>query len=299
MSPAALVLAYCLLIVAASLVGGWLPSRVELTHTRLQVVMSFVAGLMLGVSLFHMLPHATREISIDRAIWWLMLGLMTMFFLVRVFDFHHHGPTEASDAEAAHGHSHGHDLERQHGRQHSGHHHPHDSRSRLSWVGVALGLSLHTAIDGIALAADVSANTGALKLAGLGTFLAISLHKPLDALSITSLMAAGGWPLRARQTVNASFALMCPLGAVLFAIGFAGRHEAVGCALAFSAGVFLCVSLGDLLPELQFHSHDPVKLSAALVLGLALAYGVDKLEHYGHQPIRPRVMSTQPPLSLP
>ena len=49
-------------------------------------------------------------------------------------------------------------------------------------------------------------------------------------------------------------------------------------ALAFSAGTFLCIALSDLLPELQFHQHDRVKLSAALLAGIALAWGAARVE---------------------
>jgi zinc and cadmium transporter len=52
----------------------------------------------------------------------------------------------------------------------------------------------------------------------------------------------------------------------------------VGCALAFAAGVFLCISLADLLPELAFHSHDRLPLTAVLLLGIALAWGIGFLE---------------------
>jgi zinc and cadmium transporter len=52
----------------------------------------------------------------------------------------------------------------------------------------------------------------------------------------------------------------------------------VGATLAFSAGVFVCISLSDLLPELEFHAHDRVKLSLALLLGVAAAYGIGYLE---------------------
>ena len=38
---------YLALIVLASLGGGWLTARMRLTHTRMQLIMSFVAGLML------------------------------------------------------------------------------------------------------------------------------------------------------------------------------------------------------------------------------------------------------------
>jgi zinc and cadmium transporter len=142
------------------------------------------------------------------------------------------------------------------------------------------------------LAANVVAESEHLAggvLLGVGTFLAIALHKPLDALTITVLMRKGGWSGAATQLVNGSFALMCPLGALLFWLGIqeaTGQKDlVVGAALAFSAGVFLCISLGDLLPELQFHSHDRLKLSAALLLGVALAYGIGFLEPmHAHAP---------------
>lgn len=56
------------------------------------------------------------------------------------------------------------------------------------------------------------------------------------------------------------------------------QHTFVGCALGFSAGVFLCISLGDLLPEVQFHKHDRVVLSIALLLGVAAAYAIGFIE---------------------
>jgi zinc and cadmium transporter len=247
----------------------------------MQVIVSFIGGLMLGVSLFHLLPHGVvLTQSLDRGIWWMVVGLLTMFFLIRVFRFHQHATGEAEGhdhgaGEFADGHAHGHDHDAAHGQV----------AHRLSWVGVAVGLAIHSLIDGIALGAAVVAEVqhGAV-LPGFSIFLVIALHKPLDALSITSLMAAGGWSARLRQVVNVGFATMCPLGAALFAIGVGDQQDvAIGCALAFSAGVFLCISLGDLLPELHFHTHDRLKLSIALLLGIATSYAVGYLEPHAHE----------------
>jgi zinc and cadmium transporter len=188
-----------------------------------------------------------------------------MFLLIRTLDFHHHEPVRGPEGHESHG----------------GHGHPAAPASRLSWAGVALGFALHTTIDGIALAASVRAESGHDDTAapGLGTFLAVLLHKPLDALAVVSLMAAGGWSARACLLANLLLAFLCPLGAAVFWSGAGGDHDAaVGCALAFSAGVFLCISLADLLPELQFHSHDRLKLSLALLLGVALAYAIGFVE---------------------
>lgn len=268
---------YSIAIIIASLLGGWLPALVNMTHTRTQMIMSFVAGLMLGVALYHLLPHGLAQLgggarAIDTAVWWVMLGMILMLLLLRLFHFHQH---DFSDEEPAirehlpgeHEHVHGHDAPA-HG--HSAH--------PLSWVGVALGLGLHTLIDGVALGASVTSGAlhgGIAGWAGLGVFLAIVLHKPLDALSITSMMKAGGWSGRAQAMANIGFALLCPLGALLFFWGVTQLPQqalVLGCALAFSAGVFLCISLGDLLPEVHFHSHDRIPLTLLFLLGICLAY---------------------------
>ena len=144
---------------------------------------------------------------------------------------------------------------------------------------------LHSLIDGVALAAAIEVEAfgeTAFASYGLGTFLAVVLHKPLDSMSISSLMLLGGWSKTWRLAVNVGFALICPLGAVLFFFGLekvtASQHALVGCSVAFAAGVFLCISLADLLPELQFHSHDRFNLSAALLAGVALAYAIGFFE---------------------
>jgi hypothetical protein len=58
---------YCALIVGASLFGGWLPRRLQMSHTRMQVTISLIAGLMLSIGVFHMLPHALEELGDEGA----------------------------------------------------------------------------------------------------------------------------------------------------------------------------------------------------------------------------------------
>ncbi len=244
-----------------------------MTHTRTQVVMSFVSGLMLGVAFYHLLPHSIAWVggpaAADVSAWWLMIGLIVMLVLLRMFHFHQHDFSEDE-----------HNLECDH------HHHADKPLShRLSWVGIALGLGLHTIIDGVALGAVIQGESSAGAVSGLlgvGVFLAILLHKPLDAMSITAVMSAGGWSASSRTLANIGFALMCPLGALLFFFGVdylsSGREYAVGAALAFSAGAFICIALSDLLPEVQFHSHDRLKLTVAFLLGIVLAYAIGGIE---------------------
>ena len=303
MSPALLLSAYCLLILLASLAGGWIPLFVRLTHTRMQVATSFVSGLMLGVGLLHLMPHAWEELqSIDRTAWWLLGGFLLMFFIQRFFHFHHHDVPEENDPDHPHA---------DHGHDHEPHAHAAHSPARtvavqpahhMSWSGAALGLTLHTLINGIALGASVAAeaHNGGSGLLGLGTFLVIILHKPFDAMAIGTLMAVGGWSRISRHVVNGLFAQAIPAGVLLFYLGagqFTGTsHVFLGSALAFAAGTFLCIATSDLLPELQFHAHDRVKLSVALLAGLVLAAGIGKLEPSGHEHLDSPAM---PPAQAP
>lgn len=279
---------YCICVAGASLLGGALPALIHLTHRRTQLIMSFVGGLMLGVALLHLLPHALHELeSIDRVTGWTLGGLISMFLMIRVFHVHAHEHGDTSDVEEHHHHAG--PCEHHHGAGDPiSAHHP------FSWLGLALGLAVHTLIDGLALGAAVIAEAHeqhGFALFGLGTFLAVALHKPLDALSITSLMAAGRWSRPAIMTANVLFALLCPIGAAAAGYGFSGSagHAALGAALAFSAGVFLCIALADLLPEVTFHAHDRLPLTCALLLGITLAWAIGYLEpphahqHLDHQ----------------
>lgn len=271
---------YCALVLLASLVGGWLPLFVRLTHTRLQMAISLVAGLMLGIALLHFLPDAAEQLhSLDRTLEWVLGGFLAMFFLQRFFHFHHHDLPEGDPEDCCH-----HDDNHDH-VQHA-HTLADKSAKQLSWVGTALGLTLHSLLDGLALAAAVEVQSrGHAGLAGLGVALAVIFHKPFDAMAVSTLMTVSGRSQFSRQMLNGLFALATPLGVVLFYFGashFADSNAVfLGCALAFCAGTFLCIACSDLLPELQFHSHDRFKLSLALMAGLAVAVLIGHIETSG------------------
>ena len=265
-----------------------LPEWLRLTHRKMELAVSLVAGVMLGVAVLHLLPHALATAPTDGGpdryagiMLWMLAGFLAMFFVERFLCFHHHeAPGDADDP------SHGCDHQPHcHEAGHVGHGHD------ITWSGATLGLTLHSVMAGVALAASVmhASMQASQTLAGFGAFLAILLHKPFDAMTIAMLMAKGGWSPQARCVVNALFSLAIPLGVALFYLGAMSGHTTdanalVGHALAFSAGVFFCISMSDLLPELQFHHHDRLKLSAALLLGLALAYAACRLESHNHSP---------------
>jgi zinc and cadmium transporter len=293
MGPTTAIVLFCACIVAASAAGGMVPLLVRLDHRRMQFGLSFVSGVMLGVAVFHMVPHAlmARMESIpegsdphgafDPLMLAIAVGFLAMFFLQRFAHFHQHEAPEPACDDPMHGHA---------GHEH--HHHAHEAPvGRLTWAGAAVGMGLHSLLEGVALAASIEAgaamgDSGAI--AGIGTFLVILLHKPFDAMTIATLFSAGGGSRGRAFLVSALFALLVPVGAALFLAGVTASGDAaslVPLALAFSAGTFLCIAAADILPEVQFHRHDRVALSAALLLGLGMALAIGRLEaatHDGH-----------------
>ena len=224
-----------------------------------------------------------------------------MFFVQRYLHFHHHDvPEEApethghEEAGVSSAHKHG-----EHGREPTL---ADKSARRLSWVGAALGLTLHTLLDGIALAASVELDRRAGQahgLPGFGTFLVIFLHKPFDGLAVGTLLAVGGTSRSLRHWVNGLFALANPAGLLLFYLGADRLSQAaphfLGAVLAFAAGTFVSIATSDLLPELQFHAHDRGKLSLALLVGVGVSTLIGRFEPAGHgtEP-QPSQMQIQP-----
>ena len=249
---------YSVIIVLASAIGGIIPFYFKFSHRTIQMILSFVAGIVLGISVLHLFPHSLEKSSdVHETCMWLLSGVLFMFLVERFFSFHHH---EVEDETPTCSHSH-----------------------KLTWTGVTVGLSVHSLIAGLGLAAAVSgasseSHTGSLL--GLSTFIAILVHKPFDSLTISALLALGSQSKLKAVIVNSLFSLMVPFGIILYFLGMEPSAY-LSETLAFCAGVFLCISLSDVLPELHFHHHDRLALSFCLLCGIGLAFCLLLLEHSG------------------
>jgi zinc and cadmium transporter len=281
---------------AASLLGAGVQGLLAGSHLRVQTMLSFVGGLMLGMGLLHLLPHAVIQTGqLDRSMWAMLLGVLVIFLLMRFGHVHSHEPGVAClDTQADDGHQHAHD----HHHDHSGHHHgrreqgpaPH-AEHRTRWMTLLLGLALHGVVDGVAVASAVRIGVGhdpVPVVPGLGVLVVVLLHKPIDAVALSATMASAGASAPRRRMIGLLFALVTPAAAVLAYAGLIEQPAWAGYALAFSAGAFLCVALADLMPELQFHSHHRGRLTAGLLagIGLALLLGAFEGHNHGHGPER-------------
>jgi zinc and cadmium transporter len=254
-------------ILAGALAGGVLPLLGR--RRRNDWMLSFSAGVMLGAAFFHMLPEAAEGAGLS-AIPFVLVGFLFLFFLER-FVLVHVCAEPGPEGAPAHLHAHAH----QHGEPHDPH-----TGCEVHTMGLAafIGLSLHTLVDGFALgAASVEAELGFL------VFLAILAHKIPSSFSLSAILHAEGYSRRKALTMNAVFAMMVPIGAGLYV---AIRHVVdtesfTPLALAASAGTFLHLALSDILPDLHRRNAPRLRLSVALLAGVAAMWAV-RLIHHQH-----------------
>lgn len=293
-------LIYAILTFVCSLLGGIVISKLKFSHTGLQILLSFVGGLMLAVAILHLLPHSVTELkgNTKTASVAMLAGILITFLLLRVFQVHQHGAYDDTQSQICQHPEH---------RQATASDDPNHCevhRSRYSWIGLFIGLGIHALIDGLAISAIVVESTNHTEvplLPGIALAAAILLHKPLDSMSVISVMKSSGWDQNAVRLANFSFALISPLGIYIAAYGFDvfavdSNTSLLGWTFGISAGCFITIALSDILPELTFHNHDRLKLTIALILGVALGFMLQGSEtthdHTHHHPTAITELST-------
>lgn len=225
-----------------------------------------------------------------------LAGFM-LVFLLEIFGVSHDIHEEAHEDD----HDHTHDDEvhegsadhaHEHSRGHADHpHHPAagvvgsgDGR-HLAWV-VVVGLTLHAAMDGVALGASLAGGSVALTIS---LVIAVSMHKVPAAFSMTTFSRHEGVPERRMIIDLIAFSLATPVALIVVAsllhdIG----DQWIGLALLVSGGTFLYIATVDVLPRAHAHSNGK-RLWAWVLLGAlvvsALLIGLDLLgvaDPHGH-----------------
>jgi zinc transporter ZupT len=231
---------------ASTLAGGAFALRFR---DRLHLILSFTAGVLLGVVSFDIVPEIfrmahQRSLDADAAMVALVVGFLFFHALEKVALVHH-----------------------AHEAAYATHRHP------RAGVLSALALIGHSFMDGvgIGLAFQISQSVGIL------VAIAVIAHDFCDGLNTVSLMLVN------RNTVRRAFAMLLldaaapVLGAAC--TGFLQVPESVLLLyLGFFAGFLLYISAADVLPEA--HSQASPALSAGLIgltcLGAAFIFVVTR-----------------------
>ncbi|HLG19665.1 MAG TPA: ZIP family metal transporter [Bdellovibrionota bacterium] len=219
-----------LVIWMAAWFAGWRRDNGQ----SVRLIISFSAGIFLGVCFLHMIPESAHLLG-DKVGLFVLVGYLTLYLLERFIMVH---PCEEDAC----------DYHR---------------------VGLAafFGLSLHSLINGLALGSS-------LLIPGLGfaVFFATLAHKGPESFSLTSLLILGHRSKAQVLTYLAVFSVMVPIGTVIALVGLEPfGQKVIGAAVAVSAGIFLQIATGDLLPEMHHSGGHRFAGLFLFLLGIGLA----------------------------
>ncbi|BBI98934.1 hypothetical protein FGKAn22_06270 [Ferrigenium kumadai] len=214
-------------------VGGFFALKF---HDRLHFILSFTAGVLLGVVSFELLPEIfrlSRDSGIDAtgSMVALVVGFLLFHSLEKFLLIHH-----------------------VHEADYATHHHPR--------VGVlsALFLAGHSFMDGvgIGLGFQVSQSTGVL------VAIAVISHDFCDGLNTVSLMLVN------RNTTRHAIAMLlldsaAPVLGTVSTLFIHVSPSMLMLYLGFFTGFLLYIGASDILPEAHSHKHAPV---TAILIGL-------------------------------
>ena len=199
----------------ATLLGGWGVVRFLQGRAQFMRLLSGVAaGYLLSLTVVRIIPECLEARGGEINAWWVLAGYLLVHVMEHGITLHFHYGEET-----------------------------HTDGSRLSGMLALVGLSLHSLMDGVAIAAALSTHSNLGPLVVLG----ILLHRIPEGGTIASIFLVRGFGNRAALLAAATLALAALLGSA----GQSMLNLPIGPVLGLTAGLTLYVASSDLLPEVQ------------------------------------------------
>lgn len=276
MDTVVLFLLYSLGILAISMVGAYLPRIRKLSDGQVHLLVALSAGIFVGLLFLLLIPEALEAcehggFGMETALYALLAGFLLIMAVEVLIKHHHAGECSSECDDDEHGHS-------------------------MISMSSFIGLSIHAACDGLALAATFLAGEEVAAITTVG----MCVHKFVVLFSLSSILLVSDIPKRKCMWYLLGFGLITPLAGLLFfglLSGVSDIDGLTGIPLAFAAGTFMYVALCDMLPE-AFHrkgreptSFGLVVAGILIVLAIALAFPhVHRSRHASRRRFLPPVL---------
>ncbi len=246
-------------IVLAAITGGLLALLIarwltyQLFARYLHHMVSLSVGVLLGVSLLHLLPEAFEAGPDAHTLFGLMLAALVGFFVLEKIALLRHSHHHEGD-----GH----------------HHHAGHDRHEAGRGGVLIlvGSSLHNLCDGVLIAAAFLADVRLGVLTAASIILHEVPHKLSDFVVLMNARLS-----RERAFLLILFSSLCSaLGGIIGYVMLAQFQFMLPYLLVVAASSFLYIAIADLMPQMheRISLRDSVPQLALVGLGVAMIYGV-------------------------
>jgi zinc transporter ZupT len=224
----------------SALAGGFLALRAV---GQVGLLIAFGAGIRIGAAYFDLIPESVEHLggSLDLAMLFTALGFLAFYSIEKLTALHvgHETATELDHGDSSHRH--------------------------VGFIG-SVGMSLHSFLDGVALAAGLAVGGGI----GLVIAFVVVVHRFSDGIGIVSLLVASRTPIGEIYRWVGLVAL-APVVGVVVGLALPIPDEVLGGMLAVFAGFFLYIGAAELLPEA--HRNDRSRwVVAATLTGVAVIY---------------------------
>ena len=238
-------------IIAVSLAGGVLSVvaatvlSMAMGAQRINVLISYAIGALLGAAFLEILPHALERGDPHRMAATVLFGIMFFFVLEKLVLWRHchHDHCEAHEMQAP-AHDHG--------------------RSGLL---ILVGDTFHNFVDGILIAAAFLESTEL----GIVTALAIIAHEiPQEVGDYLILLHSGYSKVRA-LAFNLLSSLATLVGAMLAYFALSDLQEWIPTLLGLAAASMIYVAVADLIPGLHKRTELKATIQQVLLIGLGIA----------------------------
>lgn len=211
-----------ILVSAGAFLSAFAGGLVALRAVRqVGMIIAIGAGIRIGAAFFDLIPEAASLLggSLDAVMLATAVGFLAFYGIEKMTAVHvgHEAAAELDHGEAAHRH--------------------------VGLIG-ASGMSIHSFLDGVALAAGLAVGGGL----GLVIAVVVIVHRFSDGISVVSLLLASRTPAREAYRWVSIIAIAPVLG-VLLGLVVTVPDDILGMMLAVFAGFFLYVGAAELLPE--------------------------------------------------
>ncbi|MEX2144787.1 MAG: ZIP family metal transporter [Candidatus Spechtbacterales bacterium] len=214
-----------------STIGGvFLLLREKLTNRISLFLISFAAGVLLGVSFLDVIPEAMENFSDPKDALLYVLAAIVFFFIVeKSFWWYHH-----------------HRFQSKEHRRETEHHTLNKTDAYLLLVGD----SIHNFVDGIVIAAAFLVDFPL----GVGVAVGVVAHELPQEIADFSIMLRAGFSRKKVLILNLITALTTLLGALLAYFSLGAISFFIPPVLAIAGGIFIYLALSDLIPAIHHTS---------------------------------------------
>jgi len=259
MEPIVLFIIYSIVLIIVSLIAAYIPLMGRTKDGGAHMMIAISAGIFFGLLMFMLLPEGFHEsehggIDAHHSVFALAAGFIVIMIIDSIMKSRHMATCGCELHDDGHEHS-------------------------MVATSSFIGLAIHAACDGLALAAMFMAG----EEVGLMATVGLCIHKFAELFSLSSTMLLSDLDKKAAMIRLGLFSLITPLAGLVFFLMFSDMEleGTLGLPLLFAAGTLLYVTTCNMLPE-AFHRDKGWKSLLLVLLGIAVMLAMALLFPHSH-----------------